>query len=146
MDTAPCKCFADRAVRSCLERWGLHDEIKAVRVRYDRKGKDEELVKGILTDEVRTALGLPVADDDAAVRVERLRCEATTLALFDPISACQDVILGSGRAKQCPQVVIGGVECDNALRTWLARKKYDRDVAAGARDGEEEREGEGERT
>ena len=69
MDTAPCKCFADRAVRSCLERWGLHDEIKAVRVRYDRKGKDEELIKGILSDEVRTALGLPVAEDDAAVRV-----------------------------------------------------------------------------
>ena len=34
--------------------------------------------------------------------------------------------------------MIGGVECDNALRKWLARKKYDRDVAAGARDGEEE--------
>ena len=138
MDTAPCKCFADRAVRSCLERWGLYDEIKAVRVRYDRKGKDEELVKGILTDEVRTALGLPVADDDAAVRVERLKCEATTLAIFDPIAACQDIVLGSGRAKQCPQVVIGGVECDNALRKWLARKKYDRDVVNGARDREEE--------
>ncbi|CAH0375963.1 unnamed protein product [Pelagomonas calceolata] len=139
MDTAPCKCFADRTVRACLERWGLYDEIKAVRVRYDRKGKEEELVKGILTDEVRTALGMPaVAEDDAAVRVERLKCEATSLAIFDPIAASQDVILGSGRAKQCPQVVIGGVECDNALRTWLARKKYDRDVAAGARDGEEE--------
>ena len=47
-------------------------------------------------------------------------------------------MLASGRAKQCPQVVIGGVECDNLLRKWLARKKYDRDVAAGARDGEEE--------
>ena len=70
--------------------------------------------------------------------MERLKCEATTLAIFDPIAASQDVILGSGRAKQCPQVVIGGVECDNALRKWLARKKYDRDVAAGARDGEEE--------
>ena len=138
MDTAPCKCFTDRAVRACLERWGLHDEIKAVRVRYDRKGKDEELVKGILTDEVRTALGMPVADDDAAVRVERLKCEATTLSIFDPFAASQDIILGSGRAKQCPQVVIGGVECDNALRKWLARKKYDRDVAAGARDREEE--------
>ena len=34
--------------------------------------------------------------------------------------------------------MIGGVECDNALRKWLARKKYDREVAAGARDGEEE--------
>ena len=138
MDTAPCKCFTDRAVRPCLERWGLYDEIKAVRVRYDRKGKDEELVRGILTDEVRTALGLPVAEDDAAVRVERLKCEATTLALFDPVAASQDVMLGSGRAKQCPQVVIGGVECDNALRKWLSRKKYDREVAAGARDGEEE--------
>ena len=138
MDTAPCKCFTDRAVRASLERWGLYDEIKAVRVRYDRKSKDEELVKGILTDEVRTALGLPVAEDDAAVRVERLSCTATTLALFDPISACQDVILGSGRAKQCPQVIIGGVECDNALRKWLARKKYDRDVVNGARDREEE--------
>ena len=134
MDTAPCKCFTDRAVRASLERWGLYDEIKAVRVRYDRKGKDEELIKGILSDEVRTALGLPLADDDAAVRVERLKCEATTLAIFDPVAASQDVILGSGRAKQCPQVVIGGVECDNALRTWLARKKYDREVAAGARD------------
>jgi len=138
MDTDPCKCFADRAVHPCLQRWGLADEIKAVRVRFDRKGRDEELVKGILTDEVRTALGMPSVDDDAAVRVERLRCEATTLALFDPIAASQDVVLGSGRAKQCPQVVIGGVECDNALRKWLARKKYDRDVAAGARDGEEE--------
>ena len=137
MDTDPCKCFADRAVRPCLARWGLADEIKAVRVRYDRKGRDEDLVKGILTDEVRTALGLPVVEDDAAVRVERLKCEATTLALFDPINA-SDIILGSGRAKQCPQVVIGGVECDNALRKWLARKKYDREVAAGARDGEEE--------
>ena len=138
MDTDPCKCFADRAVRPCLQRWGLADELKAVRVRYDRKGKDEELVRGILTDEVRTALGLPVAeDDDAAVRVERLKCEATTLAIFDPIGS-SDVMLASGRAKQCPQVVIGGVECDNALRKWLARKKYDRDVAAGARDGEEE--------
>ena len=138
MDTAPCKCFTDRAVRASLERWGLYDEIKAVRVRYDRKGKDEELIRGILTDEVRTALGLPVAEDDAAVRVERLKCEATTLSIFDPIAASQDIILGSGRAKQCPQVVIGGVECDNALRKWLARKKYDREVAAGARDGEEE--------
>ena len=138
MDTDPCKCFADRAVHPCLARWGLADELKAVRVRYDRKGRDDELIKGILTDEVRTALGLPGVDDDAAVRVERLKCEATTLAIFDPIGACQDVMLGSGRAKQCPQVVIGGVECDNALRKWLARKKYDRDVAAGARDGEEE--------
>ena len=138
MDTDPCKCFADRAVRPCLQRWGLADELKAVRVRFERKSKDEELIRGILTDEVRTALGLPVAEDDAAVRVERLKCEATTLALFDPLGACQDVTLGSGRAKQCPQVVIGGVECDNALRKWLARKKYDRDVAAGARDGEEE--------
>ena len=138
MDTAPCKCFADRAVHPCLARWGLADELKAVRVRYDRKGKDEELVRGMLTDEVRTALGLPVAEDDAAVRVERLRCEATSLSIFDPIAASQDVMLGSGRAKQCPQVVIGGVECDNALRKWLARKKYDRDVAACARDGEEE--------
>ncbi len=60
--------LADRAVRPCLQRWGLYDEIKAVRVRYDRKGKDEELVKGILTDEVRTALGLPAAEPDAAVR------------------------------------------------------------------------------
>ena len=78
MDTAPCKCFADRAVHPCLARWGLADEIRAVRVRYDRKGRDEELVKGILTDEVRTALGLPVAEDDAAVRVERVavRCAA----------------------------------------------------------------------
>ena len=96
MDTAPCKCFADRAVRPCLVRWGLADEIKAVRVRYDRKSKEEELIKGILTDEVRTALGLPVAEDDAAVRVERLRCEATTLAIFDPVAASQDIILGSG--------------------------------------------------
>ena len=137
MDTDHCKCFADRAVRPCLQRWGLADELKAVRVRFERKSKDEELIRGILTDEVRTALGLPVAEDDAAVRVERLKCEATTLALFDPLGE-SEVMLASGRAKQCPQVVIGGVECDNALRTWLARKKYDRDVAAGARDGEEE--------
>ena len=54
------------------------------------------------------------------------------------IGAC-DVMLASGRAKQCPQVVIGGVECDNALRKWLARKKYDRESRRGRRgDGEEE--------
>lgn len=137
MDTDPCKSLADRAVKPCLERWGLADELKAVRVRYDRGGKDEEVVRRILSDAaVREALGMPSVEDDAAVRVERLEVTATSLSLLDPIGA-SDVMLASGRARQCQQVEVGGVECDSELRKWLARRKLERDVAHGAINEEE---------
>lgn len=123
MEEVQLAALKKREGSECLDRWGL-GALRVGKFRYDFSGDVEsrdaaKFVTGLLgTAGVRSWLNGSAAPD-AAVGAERLQTRAVSMALFDPVVDCGDIVTPAGSIRQCREVALGGVPADDELRKWL---------------------------